>query len=303
MGGYEDLGSKSERAFTGHPDVLHFKKDDKFTVRLMDDLLAEEIWYHSCRDHMTNFVKVFCVGTRNGCPLCEVNWSEQFINAKNIDRPYPLRSEYAKAVYVYEQNAFKIVVGKVIWIEQIKPIGVRHKTLINRDLELSRMDTKQRVAYSAIPLDPTSFSKDVSGLRVPTIEDYRTYLKGNITKVEVIRVERGKGMPPEAHNEGAGSAPSSDGIHRHVEAPAPATPASAPAPATPVPAPQAQGVEPEREELKRRFSLLIQKKWIPEVLGKLQAKYLQGGKQIEQLPIADFKSFVDEYQSEAKVTL
>jgi hypothetical protein len=280
--GWGDMGSRQE---FGHPDVLYFKQNEKHVIRLLDDDLPMVGFYHSCRDDSGNFVKVRCIGSRHGCRFCEVNNQELYAKAANSDRPYPFRSEFVKAVWVYELNAMKLLVGKQVWEKCIKPLGVSYGTLANRDLEVIRQDTNGQASYTVVPKDPTPFALASQVKDIPDVKNYIKWLDANATKVMSARMMGQQPVPA-----------STTGFAAPTAQPGQMT-ASGGQPATP---PASSVNDQERKELQAEFSRVMAKKFDPKLVEKLILKH-GNGQQIDTMDPSQLRALIADYKMEAQV--
>lgn len=275
MGNWSDMGSKRE---FGHPDVLYFKANEQHAVRLLDDELPLSVFYHSCRDEAGNFVKVHCVGSRQGCRFCEQNNKEEYAKAANADRPYPFRSEFVKAVWVYELNAMRLLIGKQVWDKCIKPLGVSYGTLANRDLQVIRQDTNGQVSYTVVPKDPApfAFAAQAAAQPKPDIAKYVAWLDANA--VQVIAAKMAGSQPVTASTAGFTTVP-------------------APAPVAPI-APA--GNDQDKKNLQAEFARVMAKKFEPRLVEGLIAKHGQG-RSTDLMTVAELTALVADYKAQAQV--
>jgi hypothetical protein len=294
MGGWSDLGTKRD---FGHPSVLYFKANEKHKIRLLSDELPAQVFYHSCRDESGGFIKVRCIGSRNGCRFCEANNAEQYIKVANSDRPYPFRSEYVGPVWVYELNQVKLLVGKQNWEKGIKPLGESYGTLANRDLEVLRQDVGGQVSYTVIPLDVSQFLIQVDFSTAPKPDEYIKWLDANAAKVIMAKL----GGPAAPASPAPGTGQPLGPTQPHPQAPAPgqplaptpAQPTMAPPPAQPAP----QGQDDERKALQAELSTVMARKFDSKVVEKLLAKHGQG-KQIDEMNPDQLRAMITDYKLE-----
>jgi hypothetical protein len=273
--------------------VLQFKPDAKYTVRLLDDKAPISIWRHACRDSFGKFVKALCIGDRNGCKLCKVNAQDKYTGLKNKDKPYPKASEYAKAVWVYEEKRPMLIVGNDIW-RQLDVMFTNGINLTDRDFSIIRTDKNKQVSYQAISLSPSAFTEVVDESLVPTVESYVKWLTDNIEKVALV-------VPSVSAEGGSDPAPS----FLTERAPAPASvPAAAPQQAS-------GGISPERQKLNDELAATLIKSYVSAVATACQAKVLEARKAVnpncstsvdfDKMSDAELGSFITLYKKEVKI--
>ena len=283
--------------------VLKIVAGQRVVVRLLDQTPAEEIWKHTARSPSGMFVKVLCTNTyedKARCPLCLVNGNEKYKEIANRDRPYPISSENAKAVWVYEENKAKLLVGSDVW-KRIDMVYQDNGDIFGCDLSISRSGAESnRVVYNVRALESSTFSQEYDPESIPKIADYLQFLRDNVKKIHVI--EPGDPIPqaPEKKNE----TPSVLGGSRSE------TPAQAPKEKT-AEQPSGGGDKAEREKLMTRFQDLLNKtsfnstamiKGVEEANKKRLAanSSAQKASDIESLSNAEFKDFIDFYEKETK---
>lgn len=293
--GWDTLGDRKK---AGYADSLYFGPNAQFTVRLLDEELPKEMFYHSCRDDGSAFVKVLCLGSKQGCKFCEANNSEQYVKAANSDRPYPWRSELVKPVYVFEQQAIKLLTGFEVWLKGIKPLAISfaerlkkagregEPAISNRNLTVQRQEINGRTSYSVIPDDPSDFSTIAARikngeLKVPDVEGYKEYLRSNIARVTV----KGEAFPHPAPASTAVNAPT-----------APAAAATAAAPA--VTAPPAN--DALRKQKQAEFGSVIGQKFEPKVVEEVVTKHGNGKKMGDMEP-AELDAAIAEYKQRMSI--
>lgn len=241
------LAQGKKKAYSGN--VLYFPANSNYTVRIVDDTPPTEIWKHSARTPDGAFVNVLCTNTfanQTLCPLCAVN-------SKQLDRPpqkrkYAKSSEWAKVVWVYQENAFKIVRGYKIW-QSIDVIYGQGVNIFNRDFSIVRKDEKGQTNYTVVQLDPTEFTAAPDLSAAPKVEEYVDFLRNNINRIVVTDAEDEPVGEQPATEPPAQKAPSilGGGSQQTASAPAPA----AEAPAAPK---EDQAV---REQLMARFRKVL----------------------------------------------
>ncbi len=323
--GWGDLTSRSN---FGHPDVLYFQKNQRYVVRLLDDVLPELVMFHSCPEAGL-YINVLCIGSRQGCRLCEVNSREEHVQKDAGKKPYPFRSQFVKAVWVYELKAMRFLVGKAVWEKQIKPLGERYGTLANRDLEIIRQDTNGQVSYTAVPIDVAPFTIVVDPKTIPSIKPYKEWLQSNINKINLLSPGETEASPvtggtyapppptptPPALAAPSASVPPAAAVPQSV-APAAAAPtptalpaaavpqnympstAVAPAPGVAAPPGGLISLSPEqevqRQQFQAEFSTLMSKKFEPTAVQAVMSVHAKG-RQLEQMHPEEIRAMIVDY--------
>jgi hypothetical protein len=177
-----DWSKMGERKKFGFPGQLQISADQQVKIRILMDEYPAEIMYHGHHDAEDPYLKFLCIGSRNGCRFCEANNAEAYVKAKPEDKPYPWHSHYAGPVYVYETNEIKLLIGRDIWEEFVKPIGMTQGTVIHCDMNYIRKGKGKQTSYSITPFAPTPFTVDLSKMQVIMAQDYRNWLETNIAK-------------------------------------------------------------------------------------------------------------------------
>jgi len=172
-------------AGSGPSMVLQLKADQKQRVRVFNDDPCDFIWRHVWKDGRA-FIKVLCTKmTPEGCPYCEINRWEKYIDLPNGERPYPVGTELVKLVYVYEPvNAVKFVVGTEIW-KGVQSINAE-KEILDRDLVITRSDSG-RTSYNVVDKDPSKFEIKLDPTKFPTMDEYRDWLLKNRSRVPLMK--------------------------------------------------------------------------------------------------------------------
>ena len=265
-----------ERKQFGHPDQLEFKPDEKFTVRILEDKVPPQFFYHRAPDETGNQIRAICIGLANGCRMCMANNEPQYVKVDKAERPYPLTATYAGVVWVHELKMGKLLVGHRVWERHIFPVGKSKKTVTNRDFEIKREGKGRNTDYTVVAGDPSAFDfSSIDASKLPNAATYGDWLKANVGRV-VIRI----GVAP-----AAGAA-----------APGPwdAPSGSAPAP-TPAPAPT-ENLD-EKRALQALFGTLISVSYKSDIVNQLLS-----GRKFEDLPIPDAKMFVKNYANALKAS-
>jgi len=307
----------SGRQSGGYGPVLRINAGETFTIRLLDQQPPEWIWKHSCRTPDGKFVKVLCTNTwddKTKCPLCRANNFDKYRELKNRDKPYPISSEYAAPVWVYEEKTVKLLVGSDVW-QRVDLAFQQNIDIFAHDLSVARDDSSGRTVYNVLPAGSAKpFSETVDPEKMPKILDYKQFLADNIKRVSVITNEN-DALPPPAES---GASSGSEHPRSFLGGAASATPPPASAPAAPAnpPASAASAISSGPSAARKETMAKFQK-----VLGKtsfnssVMAKVIGGineerrGKDpnavvtndVEGLTDAEFSTFVDRYEKEAQV--
>jgi hypothetical protein len=271
--------------------VLFFKADQKYTVRIFDPSNAVEIWKHNCRTSDGKYVKVLCINDfndRTKCPLCNVNNKEKYAGFKPKDKPYPKSSEYAKAVWVYEDSAVKLMVGNEIW-RNIDVIYSSGCDVHDKDISVVRKDGN-RVTYTVVPLAPSEFKVKIDESAIPKVADYLEYLTKNISRIDLVG---GPPANPSAEKETTSVSSDTTGAKPSMLGGAPAAPVAA---------------SGSREDLMGRFRKAINKSFNSSLVSRCMASINEARKvtgqavanDMENLSDSELKQFVDQYEKETQ---
>lgn len=305
----------SGRQSGGYGPVLKINAGENFTIRLLDQQPPEWIWKHSCRTPDGKFVKVLCTNTwddKTKCPLCRANNFEKHRELKNRDKPYPISSEYAQPVYVYEEKAVKLLVGSDVW-QRIDLVFQQGADIFGFDLSVTRNDDSGRTVYNVLPVGSAKpFTETVDPDKIPKIVDYKQFLADNVKRVAVITSENDPTPQPPAETAAQPRSMLSGAPLQTpppAAAPASAAPANPPAAAAPA---AAGGPSPARQETMKKFQKVLGKTSFNsgimlKVLGTINTDRKAANPQaattsdVESLTDAEFSTFVDRYEKEAQV--
>lgn len=272
-----------DRKQFGPAEQLNFRSDEKFTIRILEDKVPLQYFFHQAPDESGGQIRAMCVGLANGCRMCMRNNEPQYVKVEKKDRPYPLTATYVGAVWVHELKAVKLLVGHRVWDQNIFPVGKSKKTVINRDFEITRRGTGRNTIYTVVAGDPTAFDfSQINVDQIPKASSYGDWLKVNVDKVLI----RPDGYAPPAASAAPAPGPW-DGA-------APAAPAAAPAPA---PAAAPAGNPQAKQALQSLFGTLIGVSYKAEVVNQLL-----GGNKFENLSVDDSMAFVKNYANALKAS-
>lgn len=254
-----------------YPMELNIGQDQQTRVRIIDDTPWTELYRHT--SGADGFMKALCTATFDNaslCPLCVVNNHPAFAGSgdkkvENSDLPYPKGRDCVKAVWVYDLNEPRLLIGVRVW-EAIEALVTLGMDVLGRDISIGRTGKGLSTQYQPVLLD-ASPRPDMSGAKVPDAITYKEALRNNIRLITMIRPEdyrvaqKVDGVATTMTEAVGGIRPQPTPV---VSTPVVSTPAAAPA-AAPVTAPALvmDGVTGDRIKMAKEFSGLLAKRAIP----------------------------------------